>query len=869
MVPSANLLGFAGGELAKKLPKVLGVLLETTLSSVVEIVLFMVLIHNDKGGNLIPVIQAAILGSILANLLLCLGLCFFCGGIGRADQSFHEAVSEVGSGLLLVAGFGLLIPSAFYSTLKSNASHTHVQMSTEELNQSTLIISRATAIILLVAFLMYLFYNLHSHHSIFDEVLEFDEHQDEDREKEMKRAKLTLIECFIAIGISLACVCMSAVFLVEEIEHIVNEKGVSDNFMGLILVPLVEKAAEHLTAIDEAWDNQINFALFHCLGPSIQTALLNAPLAVLVGWGIGKDMGLNFEIFMIVLVVLSILVVGNFLRDGKSNYLEGGLCVLVYVIIAVSTWYYPQIVPEEQSPRPNRNNRSMDPSSTVICTLKDYEIPFRRDEIQSALSNEADGPKAAKWLTEHLTTDTLLSQEELILYSRLESSGALQGVLANTDTNTSRPLLDDDLRRAIDTLDASTAAIQNQTNILMAQYESLNRCDQSDEDLGLRQDRDIARLQKKHNDLAHALESEMRSVSEQATAEAKRILSSLTARFKEDDKLIAGLERLASGIEITEQDETTAKQASERSAALARYVADEIQCRLDRLYLESLQAGSMETQAEAVPVEDEALVALGKELESLYPEIDILAEVSSRQKFAEPMIGELRDHHGKLRMDSHKKLDYVVDIVTKMTLSTEDLIRSLQDRESFCGTLEAIAAAHRSEVGDYLLGQSDPRRETLRRVSAQPIPNSTSAQKRNTAPRDPHLLATVLRRVGLSLESMLHADDVNEGWKTLQGKRQQLIESLHDHGVAADSPLMADLLPTYQAIRLLSTCLHSDSEFKISLLGLDHQRKLSNLEDDLNRMQRGLTGLDLSVLHRRDRGQNKFVERWGSEALGH
>lgn len=135
---------------------------------------------------------------------------------------------------------------------------------------------------------------------------------------------------------------MSAVFLVQEIEHIVD-LGVSDNFMGLILVPLVEKAAEHLTAIDEAWDNQINFALFHCLGPSIQTALLNAPLAVLVGWGMGKDMSLNFEIFMVVLLVLSILVVGNFLRDGKSNYLEGTLCVLVYLIIAVTSWYYPRV----------------------------------------------------------------------------------------------------------------------------------------------------------------------------------------------------------------------------------------------------------------------------------------------------------------------------------------------------------------------------------------------------------------------------------------------------------------------------------------------------------------------------------------------
>lgn len=169
-----------------------------------------------------------------------------------------------------------------------------------------------------------------------------DEDNDEDRHEELARAKLTLIECFVAITVSLTCVCMSAVFLVQEIEFIVA-RGVSDNFLGLILVPLVEKAAEHLTAVDEAWDNQINFALFHCLGPSIQTALLNAPLTVIVGWGMDKEMSLNFEIFMVVLLVLSILVVGNFLRDGKSNYLEGALCVLVYFIVAVCTWYYPGV----------------------------------------------------------------------------------------------------------------------------------------------------------------------------------------------------------------------------------------------------------------------------------------------------------------------------------------------------------------------------------------------------------------------------------------------------------------------------------------------------------------------------------------------
>lgn len=74
----------------------------------------------------------------------------------------------------------------------------------------------------------------------------------------------------------------------------------------------------------------------------------------------------------------------------------------------------------------------------------------------------------------------------------------MQGILTNKDTDATRPLLDDDLRRAIDTLGASTAAIQNQKSILASQYESLNRCDQLDEDLGLGQDRDIARLHKKH-----------------------------------------------------------------------------------------------------------------------------------------------------------------------------------------------------------------------------------------------------------------------------------------------------------------------------------------------------------------------------------
>lgn len=85
----------------------------------------------------------------------------------------------------------------------------------------------------------------------------------------------------------------------------------------------------------------MNFALAHVLGASIQTALLNTPLVVIVGWGIKVGMDLKFEIFDSVSLILAILVVGSFLRDGKSNYLEGVLCIMVYIIIAIGAFYYP------------------------------------------------------------------------------------------------------------------------------------------------------------------------------------------------------------------------------------------------------------------------------------------------------------------------------------------------------------------------------------------------------------------------------------------------------------------------------------------------------------------------------------------------
>ena len=114
----------------------------------------MVLLHNSQGNSLIAVIQAAILGSILANLLLCLGLCFFVGGIRRNEQEFDPAISEVSNGLLLVAGFGLLIPTAFHAALQTRADAKEEGYTQAVLDSQVLTISRATAVILLLAFCM-------------------------------------------------------------------------------------------------------------------------------------------------------------------------------------------------------------------------------------------------------------------------------------------------------------------------------------------------------------------------------------------------------------------------------------------------------------------------------------------------------------------------------------------------------------------------------------------------------------------------------------------------------------------------------------------------------------------------------------------
>jgi Ca2+:H+ antiporter len=134
---------------------------------------------------------------------------------------------------------GLILPTVYYSSIVSSRP----DLPAADIKYEMLKISRATAIILLIAYLVYVFFQMKSHDNLFEEIYEHDELHDKDRHEELAKPKLTLTECIIALVISLACVSLIAIFLVQEIPFMVEERHISDAFVGLILIPVVEKAA--------------------------------------------------------------------------------------------------------------------------------------------------------------------------------------------------------------------------------------------------------------------------------------------------------------------------------------------------------------------------------------------------------------------------------------------------------------------------------------------------------------------------------------------------------------------------------------------------------------------------------------------------
>ncbi|KAI0199809.1 Sodium/calcium exchanger protein-domain-containing protein [Astrocystis sublimbata] len=146
----------------------------------------------------------------------------------------------------------------------------------------------------------------------------------------------------IMLLITTALVAVCAEFLVDSIEDVVASSSIKEIFIGLIILPIVGNAAEHVTAITVAMKNKMDLAIGVAIGSSIQIALFITPLVVIIGWIINQPMTLYFTLFETVSLFVSTFIINFLILDGRSNYLEGALLVATYVIIAIIAFFYPE-----------------------------------------------------------------------------------------------------------------------------------------------------------------------------------------------------------------------------------------------------------------------------------------------------------------------------------------------------------------------------------------------------------------------------------------------------------------------------------------------------------------------------------------------
>lgn len=162
-------------------------------------------------------------------------------------------------------------------------------------------------------------------------------HQVQVQGKQYLSRTASIILLLICTGLVAVC----ADFLVDSINYIVANTAIGETFIGLILLPIIGNAAEHVTAVTVATKNKMDLAIGVAVGSSIQIALFVTPFVVLLGWILGRDMGLYFSLFETMTLFVSAFIVNFLVLDGRSNYLEGALLMAAYTIIAFAAFFYP------------------------------------------------------------------------------------------------------------------------------------------------------------------------------------------------------------------------------------------------------------------------------------------------------------------------------------------------------------------------------------------------------------------------------------------------------------------------------------------------------------------------------------------------
>ncbi len=310
MIPLASILGDFTEELALHTNQVIGGLINATFGNAVEVV---VAIQALREGQ-IRVVQASMLGSVFSNLLLVLGCCFLFGGMKYKEQTFNATSASSNMNLLALSSLALVLPTPF-------ANYYEID------NEEVLLISRIAACFLLAMYMQLLFFQLFTHSYLVE---------DEDDEEEPEMPFWTAL-----VGLLLVTLLVSiySEFLVSSIDGFTESSGISKTFVGLIIIPVVGNAVEHITAVTVAMKNKMDLSMGVAVGSSAQVSLFVVPFIVLYAWALNIDMTLNFPPFEIMLYVLAVVIVTGCVSNGKSNWLEGSLLVTTYVMIAVGFWF--------------------------------------------------------------------------------------------------------------------------------------------------------------------------------------------------------------------------------------------------------------------------------------------------------------------------------------------------------------------------------------------------------------------------------------------------------------------------------------------------------------------------------------------------
>jgi Ca2+:H+ antiporter len=320
IVPIAALIVHATEQISTRTGDAVGGLLNATFGNAPELIIATVALR----AGLMDLVRASIIGAILANLLLALGVSMLLGGLRNHDQRYNADASRMYSSMMLLAVTALIIPSAF------EGSFAEAQFSPQVLSLNT-----ALAVVLLVAYGLYLLFMLKTHAEVFKSAESSSKHH-AGPAWGLPRAIGTLV------GASVLAAWMSEI-LVGAAEGTGKALGMSQAFIGLVLVAVVGGAAESLSAIAAGRKNKMDLSIGIALGSSIQIALFVAPVLVLLSWLIApQPLTLAFHRAELGALLLTVLIGTVVAGDGRANWYRGVQLIVVYLAIALLSYFVPQ-----------------------------------------------------------------------------------------------------------------------------------------------------------------------------------------------------------------------------------------------------------------------------------------------------------------------------------------------------------------------------------------------------------------------------------------------------------------------------------------------------------------------------------------------